>query len=294
MADNAASLREHAAPAALLYSPQHMDRVIQREAAITDYRASNPSANNSPSTALLVASRTKKQRFGYGRVGDQILNDVPQTTVGFEHHLLLEPAPTEQETWHLLKRRALDHLLSIALLHITQQKEERDTLGSRRALLQSKLGILSRGGSFAHCTGKDDQASLQSRLQNIEQHLSRLGGAEDVMAGNLATVAEVLTQAERHLWLEDKLLCLDQLYALHDTPESSAPAIVFKGLKNNEGRQNYHPLCRDSCKRFGERNKKPGWLTYRYHTLGRGCLIPLSSQQPSYHQHTQRHIDLKP
>jgi hypothetical protein len=50
-------------------------------------------------------------------------------------------------------------------------------------------------------------------------------------------VAAVLAQAERHLWSEDKVLCLDQLYVVHDKPGPSAPATVFKELHNSEGSQ---------------------------------------------------------
>ena len=51
-------------------------------------------------------------------------------------------------------------------------------------------------------------ASLQ---EEIEQQLSGLGTPEDALAGDLATIADLLSKAERHLWLEDKLPCLDRL-----------------------------------------------------------------------------------
>ena len=123
----------------------------------------------------------------------------PRTTVGFDQHRLLAPAIDEQETRRLLKRRAFDHLLSMALAHITERKEEREKLSKRKALLRSKLDILQRGGSFAQHTGAVDQAELQSRLEDIEAQLSELGATEDTLSDNLAIIAAVLAEAETPL-----------------------------------------------------------------------------------------------
>ena len=231
-----AALATEPALAALFYSEDSMNQIISRDAAMREFRSSKqlPVA---PVTALLIARRTEKHGFGYAKVGDQILKDVPQTTISFGQHFLLEPAVDEQETRRLLKRRAFDHLLSLALVHITERKEERDSLTVRRALLRSKLDIMQRAGGFAQHAGADDQARLQAGLEEIEQQLSGLGTSEDVLAGNLATIADVLSKAESHLWLEDKLLFLDRLYIVHDKPGFSAPPIVFKDLHDSESRQ---------------------------------------------------------
>ena len=168
------ALADNPAFAALFYSEARMEQILERDAALREFRAANP-ATTDPVTALLVAQRTEKHGFGHAQVGDQVLSDVPRTTVGFDQHRLLEPAVGEQETRRLLKRRAFDHLLSIALAHITERKEERENLTSRKALLRSKLDIVRRGGGFAQHTAALDQAQLQARLEDIEVQLSELG-----------------------------------------------------------------------------------------------------------------------
>jgi hypothetical protein len=190
-----------------------------------------------PVTALLVAQRSEKRGFGYGEVEGQVLKDVARTTVGFDQHLLVAVARDETETRRLLKRRAFDQLLALALLHITERKEERESLGTRRALLRSKLDILQRGGSFTQHTGANDQLKLQASLEDIEQQLATLDASGDVLAGNLAVIADVLSNAGEHLWLEDRTLCLDRLYVVHDKPSRSAPSIVFKEIHTSDGRQ---------------------------------------------------------
>jgi len=230
------SLTDDPAFAALFYSAARMEQVIGRDAALREYRAVNPSTTY-PVTALLVVQKTEKHGFGHAQVGEQVLSDMPRTTVGFDQHRLLEPAVGEQETRRLLKRRAFDHLLSIALAHIMERKEERENLTSRKALLRSKLDVMRRGGGFAQHTGALDQTQLQTRLEEVELQLSELGATEDTLSDNLAIVAGVLAEAERHFWSEDHVMCLDKLYVLHDQPGPSALPTVFKELHNSEGLQ---------------------------------------------------------
>lgn len=222
--------------AALMYSAERMEQLISRDAAMLEFRGANPLVLE-PVTALLVAQRSEKRDFGYGEVEGRVLTDVARTTVDFDQHLLVAVARDETETRRLMKRRAFDQLLALALLHITERKEERESLGTRRALLRSKLDILQRGGSFTQHTGTFDQLKLQASLEDIEQQLAKLDASGDVLADNLAVIADVLSNAETHLWLEDKVLCLDRFYVVHDAPSASAPEIVFKDIHNSEGRQ---------------------------------------------------------
>jgi hypothetical protein len=230
------ALSDNPAFAALFYSEARMAQIIERDAALRDFRAAHPLASE-PITALLVAQKAEKHGFGHAQVGDHVLSDVPRTTVGFDRHRLLEPAACEQDARRQLKRRAFDHVLSVALSHITERRDERENLTKRRALLRSKLDIVRRGGGFAHHTGALDQTQLGTRLEEIDVQLSALGSREDTLAENLAIVATVLGEAERHFWSEDKVLCLDKLYVLHDHPGPATPPTVFKELHNSEGLQ---------------------------------------------------------
>jgi hypothetical protein len=220
--------------AAVFYSETNMEQIIRRDAALREFCSENPATTDSLS-ALLVAQPTEKHSFGHAQVGDQVLSDVPRTTLGFSGHHLIAPAIGVQEARRLLKRRAFDYLLSIALLHVTRRKEERDALGQRKALLRAKLDILQRGASFSQHTGARDQVDLQSRLDEVEKLLSGLGSPEDTLPGNLATIAVVLAEAERHFWLEEKVLYLDKLYVLHDESGPGAPRTVFSELHDSEG-----------------------------------------------------------
>jgi hypothetical protein len=230
------ALNDDPAFAALFYSEERMQQILARDAALREFRAANRSAIT-PVTALLLAQQTQKRGFGTALVGDRVMSDVPRTTVSFEEHRLLEPATEEPETRRLLKRRAFDHILSIALAHITERKDERDTLTSRKALLRSKLDVLRRGGGFSSQSSAAELVQLQARLEDIDRQSSALGSREDTLSDNMDIVAGVLAASEQHLWQADNILCLDRLYVLHDQPGPAAPATLFKQLHNSEGLQ---------------------------------------------------------
>lgn len=231
-----ASLAAQPEFAALCYSLERMEQLLARDAAMAEFRAANAGAPG-PVTAALVAHRTEKRGLGYGELEGRTVQDVPRTIAGFEQHALVAIAASETESRRLMKRRALDHLLSLALSQITQCKDERKLLSERSALLRSKLKIMQRGGSLTQFTGAEERVALQARLEDLEQQLAQLGAPEDVLSGNLAIVVDVLSNASKHLWLENKALFLDRFYVVHDKPAASAPKVVFNELRNSEGGQ---------------------------------------------------------
>lgn len=228
------SLADDPAFAALVYSQERLSNIVDRDPALREFRAANPACTDAV-TALLLAHSTQKHGFGHAQVGDQVLSDVPRTTISFDQHRLVEPAASEQETRRLLARRAFDHLLWVALMQITQRREQRDNLGKRKALLRSKVEILRRGGGFMHAGEAPDQARLHTQLADVDAQLSALGAVEDTLADNLAIIAAVLADAEHHLWFEDTILYLDKLYVVHDKPGPSSPPTVFKELHDSAG-----------------------------------------------------------
>jgi hypothetical protein len=231
-----AALRDTPALAAFLYSAEEAKQLLARDAALLEFRTTHP-ATVQQITALLVVQQSEKRSFGVGQVGEQTVQDVPRTTVSFSDHRLLEPAVDETGTRTGLKRRAFDQLLAVALAMISERKEERAELNSMQALLRSKLQILQRSGSFAQHAGQDERAQLQARMAEIEQKLVALGPSTDALQGNLDVIAQVLSEAERHLWIEERTLNLDQFYVLHDKPVPSALAVVCRDIHNSAGQQ---------------------------------------------------------
>ncbi|MGW8313582.1 MAG: hypothetical protein ACWGOL_10160, partial [Desulfuromonadales bacterium] len=78
--------------------------------------------------ALLVMDMQQRGIFGADLQGSTVVRDVPQVTVSFANHRLLDPSSEEDETRHLLKRRAFDHLLKMALRRMVATGEIRKDL----------------------------------------------------------------------------------------------------------------------------------------------------------------------
>lgn len=220
---------------ALLYSPGQAEQLLAGDAALTEARASHPAV---PITALLVVQRTEKHKFGVAQVGDKTLTDVAQTTVSFSQHRFLEPAPTAEACRRALKRRAFDLLLSIALAKLSERKLARTELGSRRAVLRSKLAILQRGADFAgHHPSAQERSQLQTKLVDIEAQLAAHGPVDRLLDADLDAIAGVLANAEQHIWLQAQSLNLDKFYVTHDQPVASVPQLDCRDLCTSTGQR---------------------------------------------------------
>lgn len=234
---NAGGRTADGALAALFTSTVRMGEILGLDSTLREFlAASSPAPDNI--TALLVAQRNEKQGFGYALVDDKLLNDVAQVQVSFDDHRLLDIAASEEDTRRLVRRRAFDYLLSIALAHVTEQRDEREKLTQQRALLRVKLDILQKGGSgFSRDMGPQDRAVLQTRLEDVEQQLAALGPVHDVLQNNLSIVIEVLAAAEQHLRIEPMNLRIDGHGVLHDAADTAVPATLLHDVCDSDGRR---------------------------------------------------------
>ncbi len=218
--------------AALFVSPEHVRQVLGNDPALAEFRAEQPAA--APVTALLLAECQERQTFGMALAGDLLHRDVAQTTVSFAQHRLLDPAASETEARRLLKRRAFDHLLSLALWRLGEARGEYAELQQQRDLLRCKLGILQRGGwSFDAAPAAD--AALQAELAQVEAQLDGLRIDEHSLDGQLDLLAEVLADAGRQLWMQPLELHLDRMNVKCPATAPDARAIRLDELHNARG-----------------------------------------------------------
>jgi hypothetical protein len=221
--------------ATIFYSKQRLERMASQDPALKDFGKNQSPVVDDVNVLLAVATK-EKQVFATALVHDKMQKDVAQTTLSFDQHTFVDPATTEQKTRLMLKRRAFDHLLAVALSQLAERKEEREDLNSRKSLLRCKLDITARSGDIKHHTLSSDQAQLQQRLEDIEQQLKALGPDESVLPANLAIITHVLEHASDHLWVEDISLCVDRYYVLHPRSSTGVPEIPFKQIVASDNR----------------------------------------------------------
>ena len=98
---------------ALFVSPEHMREVLGNDNVLGDFRDNHPESGE-PITALLLAERKESNTLGVEMDGEIMRRDVAQVSVSFRRHRVVDPANSEDEARRLLKRRAFDHLISLA------------------------------------------------------------------------------------------------------------------------------------------------------------------------------------
>jgi len=221
---------------ALFISPEHLREVLGNDPAMNEYRRNHVVIGESV-TALLLAQRIEKQAFGVEMTGETLRREVMQTSVSFRHHRLIDISASDEEARRQLKRRAFDHLISLALWRLTEMKSERHELSSQRDLLRCKLKALQNGGwSFEEQSSEQAAPdTLQTELDAIEHQLEALQTDYLTLNGQLDVVANLLADAEHQLWTEDLDLCLDRMNIKREPHDNAGQVINFKEMHNARG-----------------------------------------------------------
>lgn len=222
---------------ALFASAEHMREVFAGDAALGEFRDRHPGGGRI--TSLLVAERHEKNVLGMELDGELLKREVAQVAINFRSHRLVDPDTDEAEMRRQLKRRAFDHLLSLALARITEVQSERADLNRQRDLLRRKLSALRNGGwSFdAAGGGRPDPDTLQAELDDIEAQFSALGVDDRILSAHLDITANLLAEAEKHFWAEELVLHLDRMNIQRDPQDASAREIRLQELRNARGRR---------------------------------------------------------
>lgn len=222
---------------ALFASADRMLEVFGNDSVLNEFRASAKDAGRI--TALLLAERVEKNVLGMELSGDMLRRDVAQVAVSFRGHRLVDPTISEDETRRLLKRRAFDHLLSLALARIIDVKGERAGLNQQRDVLKHKLNALQHGGWGLDDAGEGtlDPGALEGELADIEAQLAAFHADTDALRAHLHITAELLADAERQFWGEVIELRVDRMNIQREEADTSAQLIRFQELRNARGRR---------------------------------------------------------
>jgi hypothetical protein len=193
----------------------------------------------SAACALLVMDLEQRGIFGVDLLGDTVVRDVPQVTVSFANHRLLDPTGSELMTRRHLKRRAFDHLLGLALRRMVATKELREGLDNRRTLLQAKLDALQRG-NWGFELGEPRKPAkvveVETQLAEIEGQLQLVGRDDQAIEVALGLLVDVLGRPQEHLWGSRETLMVDRMGIKRAAASDEAPELPLQLLHNAEGR----------------------------------------------------------
>lgn len=221
---------------AVFISRDEMNSIVAGSKSLADFRKSDGDVQ--ATYALMLMEKQERGVLGAGLSGDIVIHDVPQVTVSFESHRLIDPCSTEAELRRKLKIRAFDHLLSLALKRITIIKTERGTIENYRALLESKLTLLNRAGwgfgEGAQETGAE-LAKTEKLLEEIEAQLKVIGSDDQMLAKYLDILIEVLSDPAAYFWTRQETLIVDRMGRKRSEAANDAPELLLDTLCNAEG-----------------------------------------------------------
>ena len=229
---------EHLPIKSFFISAIHMKKFFAEDANLAEFMR-GPGGSSPQIVALLAMEKQEKTIFGAALSGDIVIRDVPQVTVSFDGHRLLDPSANEGETRRLLKRRAYDHLLSLALRRLTSLKDVRTDLERRRELMQAKLNLLKREGwgfDIAEGSERLSAAAVEEQLGRLEAQLQELGGDDRLFETYLRVIADVLGRPEEYLRARSETIFVDRMAIKRSEASTDAPELKLNELYNAEGR----------------------------------------------------------
>lgn len=219
-------------------SPDDMQKTFARDQNLAAYLRGTGTAP-SQVVALLAMEKQENTVLGNEISGEIVIRDVPQVSVSFDAHRLIDPTGSEEETRRQLKRRAFDHLLGLALMRISIVKTTREQLGRHRELLQAKRNLLERGEwgfNESDSTLKLDVPELEKQLAEIEASLMELGGDDSMYEAYLKILVDVLGNPGKYLWSRKETLILDSMGIKRDQAAFNFSELTLDELFNAEGR----------------------------------------------------------
>ena len=230
-------------------SPEHLHEVLERDATLGEWRNSCAASSASRVVMLLIMRLEERHVLGLALQGDAVQADVAQTRVSFDGHRFLDPSGAEDETRRLLKHRAYDHLLTLALSRIAGAAEARSELTRERDLLRRKRAAMAGGswGFEAAPARPLGPADLERRLEEVESELARLGVGSGLLPAHLDTLVEVLSHAENYLWAARTRLVVDRMGVKQLQATAFAPEIELTMLHSAVGQSHVVRLVAMDC-----------------------------------------------
>jgi hypothetical protein len=222
-------------------SVDHMNEVLSRDAEMRQWQKSPESTVAERVFALLLMEQRERNVLGVALEGNDLRHDVAQVTVSFNKHRMADPTAVEDDTRRLLKRRAFDHLLTLALAAIAEARGEHSDLQRERDLLRSKQAALASGhwgfGNNADEAASEtppDPRALEQRIKEIDAQLSTL--STGLLQTHLDALVDVLAGAEQNLRGESGTLSIDRQGVKLSQSSTLATPITLTTLHNAAGR----------------------------------------------------------
>jgi hypothetical protein len=163
---------------------------------------------------------------------------MPQVTVSFDGHRIVDPTEKEEETRRLLKHRAFDHLIELALRDVCSRKSARLELEKQTTLLSRKLETLEEAGMGFEVNESEatiSRASLQRELDHLEDRLESMPAKTEILSANLEALVHVLDNAASKLWTDPAKVIIDRMHVKQESVSSTSDELLLTDIFSANG-----------------------------------------------------------
>ena len=141
--------------------------------------------------ALLGMQHSERQVLAPRLEGNEVRQDVAQTTVSFSGHRLLAPAAEPAQTRQEVGRRIMQRLAQLVLARIAGIGQQTQDLQMRKAQLGVRLRML-RAARDGMQPLVSDGPTIEQQVRDVERELKEIAGDVAEARGTLATLDDYI------------------------------------------------------------------------------------------------------
>ncbi|PXW15450.1 hypothetical protein [Paraburkholderia caballeronis] len=168
--------------------------------------------------AVLAMAMMERHVLGVEQHGDMVHADVVRTTLSFDDHQVRVCGETEADLREHIVKRVVEQIALEGLAQIGADESRRDALEEERALLRTRLQLLTRqGAGTGEMLGErrlenlTELAHLQAEIDANERKLAALGLKTDALEHELDVICDVLAHPQTYTHVETKRVRLDPM-----------------------------------------------------------------------------------
>ncbi|WP_321911751.1 hypothetical protein [Paraburkholderia sp. J11-2] len=218
---------------AFFAAPDEVAHVLSRSPELHAWFESHPLARET--YAVLSMALNERRAFGVEQYGDEVHTDVMQTTLSFDDHQVRVCGETESELREQIVERVVEQIALEGLAQIGADESRRDVLEQERALLRTRLQLLTRhGAGTQRMLGEQatqnvaEVAKVEAQIAQNEREIAALGLKSEALEHQLSVICNVLANPAQYTNVEMREICLSPMNVLlpNGGPDNSA-SIIF-------------------------------------------------------------------
>jgi hypothetical protein len=201
---------------AFFAAPDEVAHVLSRSPELHAWFDRHPLARET--YAVLAMAMNERRGFGVEQHGEEVHADVMQTTLSFDDHQVRVCGETESDLREHIVQRVVEQIALEGLEQIGADESRRDALEQERALLRTRLQLLTRHGAGTrrmlgeHATeNAAEVARVEAQMAENEREIAALGLKSEALEHELKVICNVLANPAQYTNVEMREVCLSPM-----------------------------------------------------------------------------------